>query len=391
MARAGKNTKTGKSTAKPKAQSAELKPDMTQKPKPVVDDAIIIDEKLPKDPPKEQGVNITPEKPKTGQKSSAIPLVVGGLVAGAIGFGAAIFATGENGLFGKDTSAMDQLAANNSALQTEISALKSDINALETTIINGPTNTVINGLGGRLDNLDRLTAKQTEALADLTMRITDIENRPIPDVGATAQAVETYERELTAMRQMFADELVKIETAQIQSARALTDAAIQSDSTAKQVAYAAIQKALDSGDAFDAPLATLKDAGATIPNDLSQAAAEGAITLGTLQDQFPAAARTALDAAIRADAEAGNTNKVTAFLRTQLGARSLAPKEGDDPDAILSRAEDALRQGDLNIALTELAAMPEAGAEKLNDWVQQAQARQSVLDALAELAASLGY
>ncbi|MGB0440740.1 MAG: molybdopterin-binding protein, partial [Paracoccaceae bacterium] len=34
-----------------------------------------------------------------------------------------------------------------------------------------------------------------------------------------------------------------------------------------------------------------------------------------------------------------------AFLKTQLGARSLEPREGDDPDAVLSRMEAAAREG----------------------------------------------
>ena len=46
----------------------------------------------------------------------------------------------------------------------------------------------------------------------------------------------------------------------------------------------------------------------------------------------------------------------------QIGARSLAPREGDDPDAIVARAGGCgVRKGDLAQARDELASLPEAG------------------------------
>ena len=74
---------------------------------------------------------------------------------------------------------------------------------------------------------------------------------------------------------------------------------------------------------------------------------------------FPTAARAGLEAALRADMGSSWTERATNFLRAQTGARSLDPREGDDPDAILSRAEAAVSAGDLATALTEIAALPE--------------------------------
>jgi hypothetical protein len=78
------------------------------------------------------------------------------------------------------------------------------------------------------------------------------------------------------------------------------------------------------------------------------------------------------------------------FLRSQTGARSLAPRAGDDPDAVLSRAEAAVRDGRLREALAELEALPPAAAAELAPWRARAEQRVEALDALDEMQARLG-
>jgi len=80
---------------------------------------------------------------------------------------------------------------------------------------------------------------------------------------------------------------------------------------------------------------------------------------------------------------------VESFFRSQVGRRSTEPREGDDPDAVLSRAEAAVKAGDLDTALSELAALPEVGQEKLAGWYAMVDARQAALDAAAAIAAEL--
>ena len=78
-------------------------------------------------------------------------------------------------------------------------------------------------------------------------------------------------------------------------------------------------------------------------------------------------------------------DRFTAFLRRQTNARSLAPREGNDPDAILSRAEAALSSGDLPAALTELDALPENARAAMDGWIADASARADALAAAADL------
>ncbi len=156
-----------------------------------------------------------------------------------------------------------------------------------------------------------------------------------------------------------------------------------------RAALARVLAALDTGRPFsDALFDLTQQAGLDAPAALSESAENGVPTLVSLQSSFPDAARAALDASVRDAVSAGEMDRVSAFFRLQLGTRSLTPKEGDDPDAILSRAEAALKSGQLDAALTELATMPEAGQPALGAWITSATTRKDALaagDALAQL------
>jgi len=76
---------------------------------------------------------------------------------------------------------------------------------------------------------------------------------------------------------------------------------------------------------------------------------------------------------------------VMAFLQDQLGVRSVAPKDGNDADAVLSRAEAALKAGDLASAFAELDALPSEGQAEMTDWIALATRRAQALDALSAL------
>ena len=80
---------------------------------------------------------------------------------------------------------------------------------------------------------------------------------------------------------------------------------------------------------------------------------------------------------------------LTGLLKRQLGARSVTPREGEDTDAILSRAEAALRAGDLGTALSEMEALPDVAKDAMDGWLQSAAARKSAQDAADALSTSL--
>lgn len=78
-------------------------------------------------------------------------------------------------------------------------------------------------------------------------------------------------------------------------------------------------------------------------------------------------------------------NRFGAFLRAQTNARSLSAQEGDSADAILSRAEARLSEGDIEASLSELEALPGSGQEALSDWTARARERVEAKAALDEL------
>ena len=64
----------------------------------------------------------------------------------------------------------------------------------------------------------------------------------------------------------------------------------------------------------------------------------------------------------------------------------MAPRDGDDPDAVLSRAEAALQSGDLQAALDTLTALPDVARAELADWTARATHRIDVLAAIDGMA-----
>jgi hypothetical protein len=107
--------------------------------------------------------------------------------------------------------------------------------------------------------------------------------------------------------------------------------------------------------------------------------------MADLRTRFPDAARAALQGAQAVPEDASATDRFASFLRKHTNARSLAPRDGDDPDAILSRAEAALEAGDISAALDELGNLPEGAAGPMAAWISDAEARSQALAAMNEM------
>lgn len=323
--------------------------------------------------------------------SGIMPMLLGGAVVAALGFGAARYP--DQWPFGQPTE--DPLIA-------EVAALEGRIAGLENSTAEHASS--LQALASD-DAVDRLQTETTDTLDQLrtqldgmTAQLTELENRihtveKLPQgsgMEAAAAAAAAYERELQQMRQMLDTELARI-TSQKEDAQSLeVSAAETARAAAARAAMSRVHAALETGQPFGNALFDLtENAGIAAPDALSSIAADGVATQQALQDSFPEAARSSLDAAVRAAVEDGSMDRVSAFFRTQLGTRSLEPKEGDDPDAILSRAEAALKSGDLDAALTELAAMPDAGQPALAPWIARATARRDALAAARDLSQQL--
>ncbi|MDF3607687.1 hypothetical protein PE067_17005 [Paracoccus sp. DMF-8] len=113
-------------------------------------------------------------------------------------------------------------------------------------------------------------------------------------------------------------------------------------------------------------------------------------SLVQLQADFDAASRAGLNAALKAESQGeGAMGAIGNFLRVQTGARSVEPREGEDPDAVLSRAADAVRRGNIQAALDDIATLPAAGQDAMSGWTAEAQRWVAARAALGDLSASV--
>ena len=187
----------------------------------------------------------------------------------------------------------------------------------------------------------------------------------------------------------------KVEDIAAASARRVEEAEVTAAArvatTAMKQNLTDISAALASGAPFQgalAELATLTDV--AMPEALSAIADTGTPSLTTLRNGFAANAHDALRADAKANAGDGLTSKLGAFLKTQVGSRSLDRQEGDSTDAILSRVEDDLTNGRLSAALSEANTLAPAPKEAFADWIEDLGTLSAAQNALADLSNSLG-
>lgn len=315
------------------------------------------------------------------KKVGFVPLVLGGIVAAGIGFGASkfVFPDGWPGT-GSDEAVETltaQLQQHNKTLANLEKRLKAAENAPVAQPDLSPATDAIAKVSGSVSSLET-------QLAALDARLMTLEKQPA-EGGANAAAVEAYEREVRALREAMEQQKAEVD--------ALVSAAEEDKASAEMTAQRAkirsavsrIQIALDTGAGFGDAVSDLQDAGVTVPAVL-ETAKSGVATMSQLSLEFPQSARVALAAARKEEGTGGN---VWNFLRNQLGMRSLEPQEGSDADAILSRAEAAIAEGRLTDALAELQALPEQARVELTDWMAAATQRAEALTAAEALSAQV--
>lgn len=321
------------------------------------------------------------------KRGGFLPMVIGGIIAAGLGFGAASYVADPSLSFltGKP-DATDELATKLDAQTAAMDDLRAAIPAApDLGPLQQATQANATALKATQSALQKLNAQMTEmddSLTTLTARLIDLEKRPISE-GVSENAIKAYEDELDRLKIAMQAQRSDVESL-IQEARKMeADAAAASLETQQRASLTRIVSAIEAGNGYATPLASLIETGLLVPQALQDNAA-GVVSLSELKSSFPAVARDAL-ARSRGD---GNTS-VTDFLRTQLGVRSLEPREGDSPDAVLSRAESALASGDLAKCLTELDTLPDSGTAAVAEWRALAQTRLDVLSAATGLMAKL--
>lgn len=274
-----------------------------------------------------------------------------------------------------DPALLDRIAALEAALAALPKPVEPDL---------GPLQARIAALESRLDAVAELpadgSAASPAAIAAQAQEIAQLQ----AELAALKQGDSTLSEQLQATA---AEAKASLHAAVAGAEKLRSEAEAAAQAATAQAALSRLLAALDAGVPFESVLPAL---GSDLPEPLVASAKTGVPTMADLAATFPPAARTALNASLNATMGDSWTERVGTFLRTQTGIRSLTPQEGNDPDAVLSRAEAALSDGNLAAALAELAALPPEGQAAMQAWVSEANRRLAATDAVAAVAAALG-
>lgn len=348
-----------------------------------------------------------PAKVVEVRRGGFLPLVLGGVVAAGLGAGATFWAiphlppewrpvaaNGQPDEAGLAAARDAAVAAARSEVQAEIEALRNSAaqagaDAARQALADlpaAPPGSIPPALEDRIAGLER-------GLTDVTNRL---QQQPAPasaptvDPAALDELRGRLDQQAARIEELAARPTVDPATAeQVQTLASQARELQQSTEAANRqaqaaTAAAALATAFEAGAPRDQALADLAAAGIEVPEVL-----KGEIPrLVQLRAEFPAAARAGLRASLDAVAESeGTMGLIGNFLRVQTGARSVEPREGSDPDAILSRANAAVEAGAIATALDEIATLPQSGQNAMKSWTDRARIWVDANTALAELAA----
>src|SRR5210317_1291732 len=310
---------------------------------------------------------IPPVDPAPAQKSPLGPMILGGAVCAVLGFGAAVLTQQSSPLWPQDPAVAELTAKTDGAvadLQTQIDAIAAR-----------PAGDVMQSdLTPMRDAVAQLSGLE-QTIADLAGRVSALEQATI-EAAIPDDLIAKYRSEVESISALLESQRGELNTF-MQDAKAKADQAAEiAKNTLAGGALDRIATALDTGSEFVQAMQDYEQAmGAAAPDALASLAADGVVTLQVLSQDYADVARAAL-AAARAEMDQGQgMAKVTSFLKTQFNARSVVPKSGDDPDAVLSRAEQALRDGDLAAAMDEISKLGPRAQATMSDWIAAAQAR----------------
>jgi len=241
-----------------------------------------------------------------------------------------------------------------------------------------------------------LPADVTARLKALSAGFADLAERTVglEEKAATAAPVVPVEHahdnlvtEVASLKSMTDDLVARLAAAEARLA-AVADANNGGSGAALVAAAGQLRSRVESGQDFVADLGTLRELAGddealkSLLVDL-EATMAGVPTLAILRSEFDAVAGDVL-AAARAPAQ-NWMEKVWRRLSSMVSIRRKGEVAGDDPAALVARAEVRLAAGDLTAAVHELKALPEAATAVAAPWMQRAESRLKAMAALEQL------
>ena len=358
-----------------------------------IEDAVVVEDvqEVVSDETSEDAVADAAEATDTERKSSGVlPLVVAGFFCAGLGFGAAILSQPSNPIW----PVHPDVAQFRDETTGKITGIDTRLNALEGRLTDVDQRAIGDVFQSDLDELstvyDQRFLEIASLLENFDKRLAALEKSTIESAIPDA-LVTQYQAEVKRLKETLEVQRESLQQFMSESAETANEVTQRAKDTVARGILAQIRAAIDAGGPFDTAIQEFDEqVGQALPNQLRSLAQEGVQTYQELRDSFAKAARSALNAARDEVNENEGFTGIGNYLRKQFQARSVTPKTGDDADAVLSRAEQALRENDLNGALNELDALPDAARDQMQPWIYQARERQDALEQLDILSQEIG-
>ncbi len=316
----------------------------------------------PDDARQPQSATVAPEPepvpaPPAKRSPAASTLVAAGIFGGIVALALAGSMQYAGYLPGASPAAP---ATDTTALSSQIDQLRQEIAALQSR----PAPTADEGLANRVAALEAATGNSNGA--------------------ASEQAIVALKEDIALLRsavESTAGNNVHLED-RIEGVEAKVNDRGPEQQVARAIAAAALKAAIDRGGSFETELQTFGSVAGDDPAiaDLQKFAATGVPSRAELQREFPKAADAMLEATIQPDPDQGIAGRLLSSAMSVVKVRRVGNVEGDTPEAIVARIEEALRNGDLKASVREWDALPEPAKATSRDFRQKLDARFQVED-----------
>ena len=226
--------------------------------------------------------------------------------------------------------------------------------------------------------LDALSESKAEA-----GRYDELERR-LEGLAASVQAIQSASEDVQLPPEL--EGRIEALSAQVESISA--DLAAAGSPQSRSIALVGVRAAAETGAPYGVLLLEAGFTDAEIPEIVRVHQETGIATMAELRESFPEASRAAVRAAELASDPGSVAGGIGSLLRSIFQVRPLTPIEGNDPPALLSQAEALVRANRLRDAIKVLDALPEPSRLAMDGWLERANARLNVMEALDGMANS---
>lgn len=278
-----------------------------------------------------------PAPPARGNWSSNL---VAGLLGGLLAGGAVLLLQPSQG---QDTTIIDGVRAEVSAVRTDVDAVKSAA---------GTNASAVDQLRSELSALQAAVQANTgdpSAVAALNDKIAQIESS-LGSLSSAQGLSQENEARIAAIEQSVAGLTSKLNAQASQPKIALS------------IAAAALKSALERGTPFSAELETFAAIAPDLPQieTLRAHAQSGVTSRADIAKAFPDAANAMAAAANPVAEDAGFFERLLSSAESVVQVRPIGDVPGEEPGARIARMEVAVNAGDYAKALSEYDALPDA-------------------------------